>query len=89
MAEVLGASVAGSRMAVDAGCIGKDRQIGQSGKTVSPDLLISCGISGANAYTIGMRDAKVIIAVNKDKSAPMMKLADLGVVGDFHVDRPI
>lgn len=89
LAEAVGGAVAGSRMAVDVGAIGKDRQIGQSGKSVSPELLISCGISGANAHTIGMRDAKVVIAINKDKSAPLMKMADLGVVGDFHEIAPV
>ncbi|MBE0599544.1 MAG: electron transfer flavoprotein subunit alpha/FixB family protein [Desulfuromonadales bacterium] len=88
LAELLGAAVAGSRMAVDAGWTGRERQIGQSGKTVSPDLLISCGISGASAHTIGMRDARTVIAINSDKSAPMVRMADLGVVGDFHAVAP-
>jgi electron transfer flavoprotein alpha subunit len=84
LADVMGASLAGSRVAVDNQWIDRSRQIGQSGKTVSPDLMISCGISGASAHTFGIRDAKTIIAINKDKAAPIMKLADLGVVGDLH-----
>lgn len=84
LADAMGASVAGSRVAVDNQWIGRDRQIGQSGQTVSPDLMISCGISGANAHILGMRDTKTLIAINKDKSAPIMKLADLGVVGNLH-----
>lgn len=84
LAEVMGASVAGSRIAVDNQWIDRVRQVGQSGKTVSPDLMISCGISGANAHTFGMRDTKTLIAINTDKAAPIMKLADLGVVGDLH-----
>lgn len=84
LAGVMGASLAGSRVAVDNKWIGRERQIGQSGKTVSPDLMLSFGISGANAHTFGMRDTKTLIAINKDKAAPIMKLADLGVVGDLH-----
>ncbi len=84
LADLLGAALAGSRVAVDNGCIGRERQIGQSGKSVSPELMISCGVSGANAHTFGMREAKTVIAINKDKNAPIIKLADLGVVGDLH-----
>ena len=84
LADLMGAAVAGSRVAVDKGSINRDRQIGQSGKSVSPELLISCGVSGANAHTVGMRDAKTVIAINTDKNAPMIKKADLGVVGDLH-----
>ena len=65
------------------------KHTGQSGKTVSPDLMISCGISGASAHTFGMRDTKTLIAINKDKAAPIMKLADLAVVGDLHDILPI
>ncbi|MBW2623716.1 MAG: electron transfer flavoprotein subunit alpha/FixB family protein [Deltaproteobacteria bacterium] len=84
LADALGASVAGSRMAVDNEWIDRERQVGQSGKTVSPDLIISCGISGATAHTFSMRDTKTIIAINEDKAAPIMKMADLAVVGDLH-----
>jgi len=88
LADVMGASLAGSRVAVDNQWIDRSRQIGQSGKTVSPDLMLSCGISGASAHTFGMRDTKTLVAINKDKAAPIMKLADLGVVGDIHVILP-
>ena len=84
LADAVGASLAGSRVAVDNQWIDRSRQIGQSGKTVSPDLMLSCGISGASAHTFGMRDTKTLVAINKDKAAPIMKLADLGVVGDIH-----
>jgi len=83
LAEAIGASVGGSRAAVDAGCISRDRQIGQSGKTVSPRLMISCGISGANAHVVGMRESRTIIAINTDRHASILKLADLAVVGDL------
>lgn len=83
LADAIGASVGGSRAAVDLGFIHRDRQIGQSGKTVSPKLLISCGISGANAHVAGMRDSRTIIAINTDRHAPILKLADLAVVGDL------
>ncbi|RJP21437.1 MAG: electron transfer flavoprotein subunit alpha/FixB family protein [Deltaproteobacteria bacterium] len=83
LAEAIGASVAGSRAAVDLGCIGRERQIGQSGKAVSPRLLISCGISGANAHVVGMRDSRTVVAINTDRNAPMLALADLAVVGDL------
>lgn len=84
LAGLMGAALAGSRVAVDNDCIDRDRQIGQSGKRVSPALMISCGVSGANAHTVGMRETKMVIAINKDKNAPMIKMADLGVVGDLH-----
>lgn len=83
LAEAIGASVAGTRAAVDLGCIGRERQIGQSGKAVSPGLLISCGISGANAHVVGMRDSRTVVAINTDRNAPMLALADLAVVGDL------
>jgi electron transfer flavoprotein alpha subunit len=83
LADALNAAVAGSRVAVDNQWIGKQRQIGQSGKSVSPDLMISCGVSGASAHTFGMRETGTLIAINKDKAAPIMKMADLGVVGDM------
>ncbi|MFO7965170.1 MAG: electron transfer flavoprotein subunit alpha/FixB family protein [Desulfobacterales bacterium] len=88
LADALGAAVAGSRPAVDNRWIGRERQIGQSGKTVSPVLMISCGISGASAHTFGMRDTKNLIAINTDKTAPIMKFADLGVAGDLRAILP-
>jgi electron transfer flavoprotein alpha subunit len=89
LADLLEASVGGSRIAVDNGWIGRQRLIGQSGKTVSPKLIISCGISGASAHVLGMKGAKTIIAINKDQNSPIMKLADLGVVGNFRKIAPI
>jgi len=89
LAQVMNASVAGSRMAVDHQWIDRSRQIGQSGKTVAPDLMISCGISGASAHIFGMRDTKTLIAINKDKAAPLMQMADLAVEGDLHEILPV
>jgi electron transfer flavoprotein alpha subunit len=89
LARAIGASVGGTRPVIDWGVLPYERQIGQTGKYVSPRLIINCGISGANEYTAGMEKSQQVIAIDLNPRARMFRFADLGIIGDAHEILPL